>query len=276
MIRYPYHAGSFYPSRREEIEELFKEFERNRVQKKVEFDILGAVVPHAGYIYSGLTAYNTYSHIFQNKEVKTAIILGPSHYVYFKGIAIYKEGKWLNPFGEAEIDSKLAEELSNTSPFLKAPELHSREHSVEVQVPFIQFFNPNTKIVPLLVGELTLEDMKSAGEKLAEILKKQDAILIASSDLYHGYSYKECVESDRNTISTILSLDPLKFYEASKSEYIMACGEIGINILLFFMRKATDNPQAELIHYTNSADVTGMRGGYVVGYAGIVLGGQNE
>uniref|UniRef100_A0A7C2P0U2 MEMO1 family protein ENQ77_09765 n=1 Tax=candidate division WOR-3 bacterium TaxID=2052148 RepID=A0A7C2P0U2_UNCW3 len=274
MIRYPKHAGTFYPDTQEELERFFKEFENKKISANINFNVTGAVVPHAGYIYSGYTAYNTYRNIFDKNKYKTVVILGPSHYVYFRGIAVWPEGKWITPLGEAIIDSESAEKIIDGKIFIEAPENHLKEHSIEVQVPFIQYLSPDSKILPLLVGEMEREKIKEAGKFLAKTLISTHKILIiASSDLYHGYSYRECLETDRNTISRILEMDPEKFLEESEKGNIMACGETGIAILLYAVSEYLENPQVQLIHYTNSADVTGIKGGYVVGYAGIVMGG---
>ncbi|MDI6850447.1 MAG: AmmeMemoRadiSam system protein B [bacterium] len=274
MIRYPKHAGTFYPNTREELEIFFKEFENKKISVSINYDVSGAVVPHAGYIYSGYTAYNTYRNIFVKNKYKTVVILGPSHYVYFRGIAVWPEGKWITPLGEAIIDSESAQKIIDSKIFIEAPENHLKEHSIEVQIPFIQYLSPDSKILPLLVGEMEREKIREAGQLLSRtLLSTQKVLIVASSDLYHGYSYKECVETDRKTISRILEASPDKFLEESEKETIMACGETGIAILLYAVAEYLENPKAQLIHYTNSADVTGIKGGYVVGYAGIVIGG---
>jgi len=273
MIRYPKHAGTFYPDTKEELEVFFREFEKRKISTPIKFDVYGAVAPHAGYVYSGLTAYSTYRNIFDINSYKTVVVLGPSHYVYFRGIAVYPEGKWISPLGEAIIDSESAGKILNNDIFIAAPENHLREHSIEVQIPFIHYLSPGSKILPLLVGEMERDEIREAGKTLSKLLLgSKEVLIVASSDLYHGYSYRECVETDKNTIAKILELNPESFIDASQKGSIMACGETGIAILLYAITETFETPKAQLIHYTNSADITGIKGGYVVGYAGIVMG----
>jgi AmmeMemoRadiSam system protein B len=276
MIRHPSHAGTFYPASKAEIEELFSKFEiaPKNIGVFVE-NPLALVSPHAGYIYSGMVAYITYKTAFLRKTYSTVIILGPSHYVYLHGASIYCEGSWITPIGEATIDSDCAKELlEKSSYFISAPELHKREHSIEVQIPFIQFFNPRAKIVPVLVGELTDKMIEEIGKAISEVLSKRDDVLIiASSDLYHGESYRACVETDKKTIDAILMRDWKEFLQKAQKGEIMACGEMPISILLCTLEYMEKPVEGKLVMYTNSADVTGLKGGYVVGYSGIIFGG---
>ncbi|MGB9823682.1 MAG: AmmeMemoRadiSam system protein B [Candidatus Hydrothermia bacterium] len=275
MIRYPSHAGSFYPASKDEIGELFSKFESATRDIIVSVENPFALVsPHAGYIYSGMVAYATYKNTFLQKIYNTVIILGPSHYVYLSGASIYPEGSWLTPMGEVIIDSDCAKKLLEKSPhFISAPELHRREHSIEVQIPFIQFFQPRAKIVPVLVGDLTDKMIEELGEAISEALSERDDVLIvASSDLYHGESYRACIESDKRTIDAILKRDWKDFLRKAQSGEIMACGEMPISILLSTLEHLRKPVEGKLVMYTNSADVTGLKGGYVVGYSGIIFG----
>ncbi|HOP32325.1 MAG TPA: AmmeMemoRadiSam system protein B [Candidatus Hydrothermia bacterium] len=272
MIRYPHHAGTFYPEAREEILLLFEKFEAKKVVVEEKLQPLGAVVPHAGYIFSGPTAYACYSQIFSSKKYQNALVLGPSHYVYFKGIALWPHGKWVTPLGEIRINESFANALIGKGPFIDAPDLHEREHSIEVQIPYLQFLNPEIKIIPCLVGDLSFSMITETARILAEVVGENDVIMIASSDLYHGYSHKECIETDQKTIKGILSLDGKSFYESASRGEVMACGETGITILLEAIKKLGKNTKGYLVHYTNSADITGSRSGYVVGYASVLIG----
>ncbi len=275
MIRYPQHAGTFYPDTKEGIIEIFSKFEIQGKNTNVDVKTpIGLIAPHAGYIYSGFVAYITYKNAFKSREFSNIIILGPSHYVYFKGVSIFPEGSWVTPMGEVEINTKITLSLSQKSSyFSNSPDLHRREHSIEVQIPFVQHFNPNAKIVPLLVGEMNDMMVDEVGRALAEVLlENQDTLIVASSDLYHGESYRACVESDRNTIDLILNGDWRKIYAASKTGEIMACGDLPISILMSALERVNPDHTRSLVFYTNSGDVTGVRSGYVVGYAGILFG----
>lgn len=275
MIRYPQHAGTFYPGSKEDILEIFSKFEIHGKDINVDVKVpIGLIAPHAGYIYSGFVAYITYKKAFKSKEFSTVIILGPSHYVYLQGVSVFPEGKWVTPLGEIEIDTQITFSLmQKSSYFTKTPELHRREHSIEVQIPFIQHFKPGIKIVPLLVGELNDKMVDETGRALAEVLlENKDTLIVASSDLYHGESYRACIESDRHTIDLILKGDWQKFYAASKTGDVMACGDLPISILMSTLERVNPEYNRVLVSYTNSGDVTGIRSGYVVGYAGILFG----
>jgi AmmeMemoRadiSam system protein B len=272
MIRYPRHSGTFYPGTRAELCRLFENFEKEKVKKEISADPIGGIVPHAGYVFSGLTAYSTYSEIFSRRKFQNVIVLGPSHYAFLKGVALWPEGKWVTPLGEIDISTEITEPLKLKEPFVNSPELHRDEHSIEVQIPFLQFLNPDCKIVPLLVGDMDLPMIENAAQTLAELSQEYGALVIASSDLYHGYSHRECVETDNRTISTILDLDVKTFCDKAAKGEVMACGEIGIAILLNILKNLMKKTEGYLLHYTNSAEVTGSRGGYVVGYAGIIFG----
>lgn len=275
MNRYPQHAGTFYPGSKEGILEIFSKFEAQGKDINVGVKMpIGLIAPHAGYIYSGFVAYITYKNAFKSKEFSTVIILGPSHYVYLQGVSVFSEGTWFTPLGEIEIDTRIASSLlKKSSYFTSSPELHKREHSIEVHIPFIQHFKPDVKIVPLLVGELNDKMVEDTGRALAEVLlENKDTLIVASSDLYHGESYRACIESDRHTIDLILKGDWRKFYAASKTGDIMACGDLPISILMSTLEQVNPEYNSVLVSYTNSGDVTGIRSGYVVGYAGILFG----
>jgi len=275
MIRRPKHAGTFYPETKGEIEKFFAHLE-SELPREIETvkEPKAVVVPHAGYVYSGKVAYTTYKSAFSQKVPSKIVIMGPSHYVYLEGIAVYGSGKWVTPLGEVDVDESTAKKIIEKSPvFVDAPHLHEREHSLEVQLPFLQHFAHKSSIIPLLVGDLNYHMMEEAGKVLAELINSEpDLLIVTSSDLYHGYSYQECVETDKRTIKSILEMDPKKFFELAQRQEIMACGEMPIAVLLSAMKNLSRKVQAKLVSYTNSADVTRIKHGYVVGYAGVVMG----
>ena len=270
LRRNPVASGSFYPGDEEELRrEVDALLRRASLPADLGGKLLALVVPHAGYPYSGAVAACGYRAL-EHTPPLTAVIAGPYHRFAFHGIAVYPEGKWMTPLGEVEVDEEIASRLlSQGEPFRRAPELHEGEHSIEVQLPFLQRVAPKARIVPLSVGGHSLELIERAGDILADLLLSQEAtVFIASSDLYHGYSYKQCLASDDRTISLALEMDEGAFFDALSEGAAEACGGIPMAIAMRAARKAGAR-KALLLSRTNSAEVTGSTSGYVVGYSSI-------
>lgn len=270
-LREPVVAGSFYPASATGLKETLREIFAKAPRRSIENKISGIIVPHAGYIYSGETAAVAYK-LIEELSIKTVIILGPSHTVYFRGIALYPKGKWKTPLGEVEIDEEVAQKiLSDSSFFIDRPEFHEKEHSIEVQIPFLQEVLKDFKIVPLIVGDLPREAIQEVGEILGKILSSnENTFPVASTDLYHGYSSKEGRETDERTLSLILDMDPLKFYDALQSGTAQACGGLPIAIIMQTMKTIEAN-NAQILYYTNSSEITGIEDGYTVGYGAVAF-----
>jgi len=270
-VREPVVAGSFYPASVTGLKEALKEIFSRAPKRSIENKITGIVVPHAGYIYSGETAAVAY-RLLEKTSIKTVIILGPSHTVYFKGVAIYPKGKWITPLGEVEIDEDVAEKiLSESSQIIDRPEFHENEHSIEVQIPFLQEMLKNFRIIPLMIGDLSKEALVEVGNALGKILSSNEYVFpVASSDLYHGYSAKEGREIDERTLSFIINMDPLMFYDALQTGEAQACGGLPIAVLMQAMRNIGAN-SAQILYYTNSSEITGVDNGYTVGYGAIAF-----
>jgi hypothetical protein len=270
-VREPVVAGSFYPATTTGLRETLREIFARAPRKSVEERIVGIVVPHAGYIYSGETAAVAY-RLIEKLPIKTVIILGPSHTVYFRGVAVYPKGKWVTPLGEVEIDELVAEKFISTSPHVvDRPEFHENEHSIEVQLPFLQEVLKEFKIVPLMVGDLSRDELIEVGNILGEILSLNDNLFpVVSSDLYHGYSSVEGRKIDERTLSLILDMDPARFYDALQSGKAQACGGYPITVLIQAMKKIQAT-KAQILYYTNSSEVTGVESGYTVGYGSVAF-----
>ncbi len=271
-LRRPSVAGAFYPSDRTELGNMLSQLFSQSPVRPVQGDLLGLMVPHAGYVYSGIPAATGYK-LLKGKEIDTVIIFGPSHRLPFSGIAVYPDGAWETPLGIVEIDEELTGQLASKSKaFLTSILYHEGEHSIEVQIPFLQFvLGEDFKIVPLLVGSVSLPTLLEAGDVLAQVLaERKNWVIIMSSDLYHGYSYDECRLFDSRTISTIMDLDEEQIYNSAVRGEIEACGIMGVVAGIRALKKSGVS-SAELLLYTNSAEVTGAFTGYVVGYASIAF-----
>lgn len=266
MIRKPAVAGQFYPA---EKERLLDEIQTYTEPDAVRVDCLGVVAPHAGYIYSGKVAGAVYSRV---KKRKSVIILGVNHRGFGKPFAIMKTGSWETPLGIVPIDTELANLLASSSRYLvEDPLAHQFEHSLEVQIPFLQVhFGEDFKIVPIAMKETRLEDYKGLGKEIASKIQDSGQILIvASTDMTHYEPQKEAEKKDKEAISSILRLDENGLFNKVKGLNISMCGCVP-TIVMLVATKALGAKEAELVSYMTSGDIT--KDYYqVVGYAGIII-----
>ncbi|MEO0292776.1 MAG: AmmeMemoRadiSam system protein B [candidate division WOR-3 bacterium] len=270
MVRKPVFAGSFYPRDSSLLSGTIDQY-LNQAEVKVEEEIFGLVSPHAGYDYSGLVAAFGYKAL-KGKNKKLVILLGPSHRYYVKGFSVYGGGKWETPLGVVEIDNDFASRIvSQSKLIINEPEAHSQEHSLEVQIPFLQkILNRDFKIVPIVFNTEENSKLKELVNALAKELEgREDWIIIASSDLYHGYDYEEAKAVTERVNNYIERLDyrGLLEYDRLKREEstCAACGCSSIAVLLQVMEKL-GMKKVKLLAKTTSGDVTGEKKGYVVGY----------
>lgn len=278
-MREPAVAGQFYPGTKDSLDKMVTRFLDNVTVPKISGRFIGIVSPHAGYEFSGAVAAHGYKMI-SDLGFKMVIIIGPSHRVFFEGAAVYDQGTWKTPLGEIEIDSKLAKEVINSNPqkIRALPHVHNQEHSIEVQVPFLQKSLKDFKIVPIMLVEPSFQDCQILADAISKVVKDTTTLLLASSDLYHGYSYDECVEMDKTTLGLIEKLDARGLYDALKNGKAQACGSAPIIVVMLAAQQLGTN-QAKILKSTNSNEVMGEIGGYCVGYGSVVfyqsaLGGQ--
>lgn len=261
-VRNPYVAGSFYPADRDLLFGTVNDFLKKAQEFKENF--IAFVSPHAGYPYSGQTAAYVYKQIEKMKNVERIVLLGVSHNAIFDYIAIDGNDMWETPLGCISIDREIVNEFLKDRNFKMDSSPHDIEHSLEVQIPFIQVVKPDAKIIPLLMGSSDYSLIQKAAERIFEVYSRRNFLFIVSSDMYHGYSYEECKKYDERTKDAIISMDWKGFYNLIDKE-VMACGAYAIAVLLKFCELLKD-VKAKVLHQTNSADVTGSYYGYVVGY----------
>ncbi len=273
MVRKPYVSGQFYPADKIQLAKDIKNYLNEAKVKEIKDEIIGVISPHAGYPYSGKVAAHSYK-IIKDLKVNTVILLGPSHRASFQGFALYGSGSWQTPLGEVLIDEEIAKELKEKCVYLKdLKTAHAFEHSLEVQIPFLQVIYKDFKIVPIMVLFPTYEECESLANAISEVMKnsKRKIIFIISSDLYHGYSYEECVETDKKTLSYIERLEPKNFYQGLIKEEVQACGGFPILIGILVAKNLSEKAKAIILNYTNSNDVMGVKSGYCVGYGSVVF-----
>lgn len=239
-------------------------------------EILGLVCPHAGYVYSGPVAANAYFSLAADGKPDTVVILGPNHTGYGSALAIMKEGFWRTPLGDVEIDTAVAEELLQQTSVLDVDETaHRQEHSIEVQLPFLQYlYGDRFKIVPICFLMQDLDSAKEIGKALATTLRKRNAVVIASSDFTHYESQTEAERKDLAALKTVEALDEHKFYAVIENQNISACGYAPIGALITYAR-TLGAQKAELLSHKTSGDITGDKSS-VVGYAAVSFKKQSN
>lgn len=276
--RRPAVSGMFYPSAREsllrEIESCFLHMlGPGALPRRVKGDKRPSALisPHAGYMYSGPVAAHAYAQLDECR-VETAILLGPNHYGVGTPVSIFPEGVWATPLGEIPIDTELAMELSRISDVFSLDEIsHEHEHSIEVQLPFLQYVVGGFKLVPVCMLDQSIETAVRVGEAIAEILRRRnDVALIASSDMTHYEPHERASRKDSIALEKIRSLDVEGLYEAILEHDISMCGYGPVAAVLHACRRIGAH-QAEVLKYATSGDISGDYSS-VVGYAAVKIG----
>lgn len=250
-------AGMFYPADRAElaatVRDLLQDVEQPAVAGKA------MIVPHAGFVYSGPTAALGYASLAGARDrVSRVVLLGPCHRVALRGLALPGSDYFDTPLGRIGVDSELAQRVSKLPYVVTSVAAHAEEHSLEVQLPFLQGVLPTAAIVPLAVGRATPDEVAAV---LDEVWGGDETLIVISSDLSHYLPEAEAIVRDKQTIDQILRLDgPL--------EYDQACGAGPINGLLLVA--ARRRMSARLLGRSTSADTIGSRH-RVVGYAAIAF-----
>lgn len=272
QVRKPVFAGSFYPADKttlsSQIDGYLKEVEPKG--KRVDGHIFGIIAPHAGYEYSGRVAAHAY-RLIKGKGYKTVIIIGSSHRVPYRGIAIYPEGSWETPLGTVPIDyamaKAIAKECKNMRPF---PVAFEREHSLEVQVPFLQETLTGFKIVPILTGSMDKNDYSELTDALAKILKndQEKVLIVVSSDMSHFHPYDAASKMDNIALKDIGDLNVEGLAQRLHHAECELCGLQGVISLMMLARQI--NGKTAILNYANSGDVTQDRS-RVVGYGAVAF-----
>lgn len=268
-IKGPNVAGAFYPDNPEQLSKMIEGFLDKAEPETVGGSIFALILPHAGYAYSGQAAALGYK-LVKGKPYKTVVIIAPSHYYGFNGVAVYPSGIFKTPLGNIEVDRAFAAQLlSKDRDIVFDPRAFEKEHSIEVQLPFLQKIFSNFKIVPIVMGDCT----SSVCSKLAELLKnaigkRQDVLVVASTDMYHGYDYEEAEATDNLTSSYINNMDADGLYMGLREGTLQLCGGYPV-VTTVILSKSLGHDKIKLLKYTNSAEATGNKekGVWTVGYS---------
>jgi len=314
-IKQPNVAGVFYPANPQELSQTINDFLNSANPEPIGGDIFALISPHAGYDFSGRTAAFGYK-LIKGRPYKTVIVIGPSHYYPFNGVSVYPEGSFRTPLGELEIDKEFTDRLLyKDKDIFFEPAAFEKEHSVEVQLPFLQKVlagfsatrSPQNigdppkqgggngvpacaiksggyaniggvkhygwKIVPIVMGDCSFSDCK----KLADLLKaaignRQDVLVVASSDMYHGYDYDEADLVDNLTLRYLKDMDEEGLYNGFHDGKLQLCGGIPVVSTLILAKELGHN-KLKVLQHTNSAEVTGrkIKGIWTVGYSSCVI-----
>jgi len=264
MLRDPAVAGMFYEA---DAYALKNHVNKYIVEKEKKFDAKGIVVPHAGYIYSGKVAGEVYSSI---NIPDIAIIMGPNHTGMGPSISIMNEGVWRTPLGDVKINQPLANDiLKNSDSSKKDTSAHIREHSIEVQLPFLQEVKKNFTFVPIIFRDYNIEHLKETARAISESIKDREVLLISSTDLTHYEDSKTAHTKDSFVLSAIEKMDENALVEAVQEHDISMCGWMPTFVLLHAC-KLLGAKEGRIIRYMNSGDTSGDYS-QVVGYGGAVI-----
>lgn len=273
-IKEPNVAGTFYPQDAKELAELIDDFLQASQPESINGEIFALISPHAGYGYSGPSAAFGYK-LIKDKPYKTVIVIGTSHYYGFCGISVYPEGIFKTPLGSIYIDSEFAAKLiGKDEDIVFEPLAFAKEHSVEVQLPFLQNALSDFRIVPIVMGDCSLSTCKKLANLLKEAIgNRKDILIVASTDMYHGYDYKEAEIIDSLTLSYLKNMDAEGLYYGLREAKLQLCGGFG-TVATLILAKDLGYDKLQLLSYTNSAEVTGKKakGIWTVGYASCAIG----
>jgi AmmeMemoRadiSam system protein B len=235
--------------------------------------IVALVSPHAGLIYSGAVAGFAYRQL-QTRRPEVAVLVGPSHFVDFEGVAVVLSGTFETPIGTATIDESCAAALAAATPLIREyPSAHAREHSLEMQLPFLCRVAPHTKIVPLVMGRQTAETAVALADALETVLANRDAVLIASSDLSHFHDAETAAALDRVVLDHVGRFDADGLQNALKARREHACGG-GPLVAVLRAARGLGGREARVLRYADSGDVSGDKSS-VVGYMAAVIGSSD-
>ncbi|MGQ0796143.1 MAG: AmmeMemoRadiSam system protein B [Nitrosopumilaceae archaeon] len=276
QIRTPAVAGMFYPKETHELKSaihdcFLHDFGPGKTPPaENNEEILGVICPHAGYMYSGSVATNSFYHISSQKP-ELVIVIGPNHWGIGCNVAAMKDGQWQTPLGNVEVDTESAIKLHELSKIVELDFFsHTKDHSLEVQIPMLQeTYSHKFKILPIILIDQGRNTAKEIGTAIAKIAKMKKTIIIGSSDFTHyeenSYAYKQ----DKMLIEPILDLDVDKFYSVFQENQISACG-YGAIASTMVACKELGASKGTLLKYATSGDVAGDKSS-VVGYASIAF-----
>lgn len=270
MIRPAAVAGSWYPATARALAAAV-DGHLARATRNVDGELIALVAPHAGLMYSGPVAAHAY-RLLCDRPIDLVVIVGPSHFVAFDGVSVYPSGAFDTPFGPVLIDEACATKLIAASPIIRENTVaHGREHSLEMQLPFVKHLAPDARIVPLMMGFQDAETARALGDALAAVLRsRQGTLLIASTDLSHYHNAPAAARLDGIVIDCLSRFDPDGLQSALKLHPDHACGG-GPTVAVMRAARLLGARDGVVLHYADSGDVSGDKSA-VVGYVAAAFG----
>jgi AmmeMemoRadiSam system protein B/AmmeMemoRadiSam system protein A len=268
------HAGTWYPGSKKDLTKEIQTFLKN-ARVKVHGEIYGLISPHAGYIYSGPVAAFAYK-IVENKNFDDVIVIGPSHYHGFIGVSVDTLVGRRTPLGEVDYDLKIAQKIINQHDnIIYDPHAHSEEHSVEIQIPFLQMVLKKFKLIEIIMGTQDYNTCEVLTNAIINTTKGKRVLIVASSDLSHYHSQKEAEQLDNLLIEAVSMYDPKVLYNRLSQDSCEACGG-GPIITAMLVAKKMGATKAKPVMYATSGTVTGDYSRGVVGYLAAVFYKEKE
>jgi AmmeMemoRadiSam system protein B len=276
-VRRPWVAGTFYPASPDRLKAAIENSFTHAIgpgqlpgKGTGERKTLGVVCPHAGYMYSGPVAAHSYYHLASEKPPEAVIILGPNHTGLGSSVSMWGEGAWETPLGNVEIHEELAKRIFETSDVIDIDEsAHLREHSIEVQLPFLQYIYGKMRIIPICMGFQDLRTSREIGRTIAESVAGMDALILASTDLTHMETKESAKGKDQGVIERIESMNEEALQSWVRSQRVSMCGYGPVSTTLA-ATKRLGATKAQLLAYSTSGDITGDTS-MVVGYASAII-----
>jgi hypothetical protein len=268
MLRSPAVAGQFYPGSKASLIKTLQAL-IPEIQPEKKEQALAVVSPHAGYVYSGGVAGETIGRVQVPENV---IILGPNHTGHGAPVALMDHGAWDMPMGDVPVNEEFAAHIASSSPHIEVDDAaHRFEHSLEVQVPFLQYLQQNLTIAPMVVSHVPYATCVAVGQGLAEAITSfaKPVLMVASTDMTHYESRQSASSKDSLALERIKELDPEGLYNTVVSNRISMCGIMPTTVALVAALQLGAT-KAELVRYTDSGEASGDTS-QVVGYAGLVI-----
>ncbi len=258
-------AGAWYPGDPASLQRQISGYLSKAKPPAINGRLTGIISPHAGYVYSGGVAAWAYKLLAEN-PVQRVVIIAPSHQARFSGSSIYNLGGYRTPLGIVPLDFEIIEAMFEHSSVIRyVPQADQREHSLEIQLPFLQSVLPQFKLVPIIMGDQDYRHCSELAEILAAVLGKKPTLMVASTDLSHYHPYDDARALDKVLLDRIETFDPEGLAEAIRNRSCEACGAGPVLTMMLAARKMGAD-SAKVLHYANSGDVTGDVTGGVVGY----------
>ncbi|HUT19843.1 MAG TPA: AmmeMemoRadiSam system protein B [Anaerolineae bacterium] len=257
-------AGQWYPGSATELQQTIEGYFARVERSDLPGEPVALVSPHAGYAYSGQTAAYAYSQV-RGKSYDAVAVISPLHRVPLGRFAVTDADAYATPLGEVSVDHDLVDSLGERVPINRVG--YDGEHSLEIQLPFLQVALGRFRLLPVMVGASSFDAGRQLGEALAQLLDKKSALLVASTDLHHIDNYQQVVRRDQVVVDAVGSFELDQVREALSPRDCTVCGRIPVYAVLT-AAKALGASGAKVLYHTNSGDVTGVRspGQYTVGY----------